>query len=283
MAPGEFSSMKRLMLLIGLFDTVAGIADLARGDFSVSDDYNPGVNLYLPPGCARQVIQLQARDERRHNFSLNSVLDGHRQISLPGVHSDIGGGYLPRARERVWLTPPRRFSVPVNSRADAQLAWAEARVEMLALHASGLAGDEGSFAINAWPVPPAASGRPDPENVAHLLTIELDRKVRGELALIALRVMRELGVRHGVPFKGLEGRPDLALPADLQPIAEEILDQVLAGIEVSLTPRQERLLRSRYIHQSAHWVPNRGFLVNKPTDNNVRYVHPNRPQKGYPE
>lgn len=269
--------------LIGLFDTVAGIADIARGDFSVSDEHNPGVNLYLPPGCARQVIQLQARDERRHNFSLNSVLDGHRQISLPGVHSDIGGGYLPRARERVWLTPPRRFSVPVNSRVDAQRAWAEARVEMLALHASGLAGDDGTFAINAWPIQPAASGRPEPEDVAHLLTIELDRKVRGELALIALRVMRELGVRHGVPFKGLEGRSDLALPADLQPIADEILDQVLAGIEVNLTPRQERLLRSRYIHQSAHWVPNRGFLVNKPTDNHVRYVHPNRPQKGYPE
>ena len=40
-----------------------------------------------------------------------------------------------------------------------------------------------------------------------------------------------VGGLHGVPFKGLEGRSDLALPADLQPIAEEILDQALAVLK----------------------------------------------------
>ncbi|SDX81030.1 hypothetical protein SAMN05444064_1683, partial [Pseudomonas syringae] len=114
-------------------------------------------------------------------------------------------------------------------------------------------------------------------------TLELDRPVRGELALIALRVMRELGVRHGVPFKNLESRPDLALPADLQSIAARILDQVLGGIEVSLDAQQERLLRARYIHQSAHWLPNKGLLISKPAADNKRNVYRNRPQKGYPQ
>ena len=268
--------------LIGLFDTVAAIGAIHRADFSVANDDNPGVNLYLPPGCARQVIQLQARDERRHNFALNSVLDGHQQISLPGVHSDIGGGYLPRARERVWLTPPRRFTVPAYRPVEAQPEWAKAHAQVLGLRASGLAG-EGSLAIKAWPIARAPSGKLEPKGEDYFLTLELDRPVRGELALIALRVMRELGVRHGVPFKSLEARPDLALPADLQPIAAQILDQALGGTEVKLDADQEWLLRSRYIHQSAHWVPSKGLLISKPTENNVRNVHPNKPQKGYPQ
>ena len=142
---------------------------------------------------------------------------------------------------------------------------------------------DGSLAIKAWPIARAPSGKLEPKGEDYFLTLELDRPVRGELALIALRVMRELGVRHGVPFKSLEARPDLALPADLQPIAAQILDQALGGTEVKLDADQEWLLRSRYIHQSAHWVPSKGLLISKPTENNVRNVHPNKPQKGYPQ
>jgi type VI secretion system secreted protein VgrG len=69
----------------------------------------------------------------------------------------------------------------------------------------------------------------------------------------------------------------------LQPIAEHILDQALGGTEVSLDFDQECLLRSRYIHQSAHWVPSKGFLISKPADNNIRNVYDNKPQKGYPQ
>ncbi|MEQ4280974.1 type VI secretion system tip protein VgrG [Pseudomonas syringae] len=268
--------------LIGIFDTVAAIGAITQGDFSVGDEHNPGVNLYLPPGCARQVIQLQARDECRFNFALNSVLDDHQQISLPGVHSDIGGGYLPRTREQVWLTRPRRFSVPAHRPVEAHPEWAQARARVLALQASGLAG-EGRLAIKAWPVARAASDKLKPEGEDYFLTIELDRPMRGELALIALRVMRELGVRHGVPFKNLESRPDLALPADLRPIAARILDQALGGVEVCLDAEQERLLRGRYIHRSAHWLPNKGLLVSKPAADNKRNVYPNRPQKDYPQ
>jgi type VI secretion system secreted protein VgrG len=111
----------------------------------------------------------------------------------------------------------------------------------------------------------------------------LDRSVRGELALIALRLMRELGVRHGVPFKNLEARPEWALPEELRPIAEQILEQTLAGNEVRLGPAEECLLRSRYIHQSAHWTPRAGLLISKPAPNKQRNIHPNQPQKGYPQ
>jgi len=66
---------------IGLFDTVAAVADPLSWDFSPADHHNPGVNLYLPPNCARKVLQLKARDEMRWNFALNSVAPHHQEIT----------------------------------------------------------------------------------------------------------------------------------------------------------------------------------------------------------
>ncbi len=108
--------------------------------------------------------------------------------------------------------------------------------------------------------------------------------VLSELSLIPLRVMRELAVRHGVPFDVIDDEDKLfRLPEELEPIAVRILDQVLGELEVSLDRDQESLLRRRYIHQSAHWVPSGPLLVSKPTESGQRNVYPNRPQKGYPQ
>jgi hypothetical protein len=108
-----------------------------------------------------------------------------QDVSLPGVHSALGGGYLPRARERLLLIEPRRISV---------------------------------------------------------------------------RMIR--------PVESSE---------------DKVLGQALAGAEVRLDAEQERLLRSRYIHQSAHWAPSGILLVNKPAPGNKRNVYPDHPQKGYPQ
>ncbi|WP_460125128.1 hypothetical protein [Pseudomonas sp. S2_C03] len=106
----------------------------------------------------------------------------------------------------------------------------------------------------------------------------------GELSLIPLRVMRELAVRHSVPFDGIDDKDKLfRLPGELKPIADRILDQALGELEVSLDRDQESLLRCRYIHQSAHWVPSGPLLVSKPTESGQRNIYANRPQKGYPQ
>ena len=55
------------------------------------------------------------------------------------------------------------------------------------------------------------------------------------------------------------------------------------GLDVLLTPDQERLLRGRYIHQSANWIPTNALFVNKPASGRLRNIYPNRPQKGYPQ
>ncbi|MCU1759726.1 DUF2235 domain-containing protein, partial [Pseudomonas sp. 14P_8.1_Bac3] len=56
------------------------------------------------PDIAKKVVHLVAKDERRHNFSLNSA--GAADIRLPGAHSDLGGGYIPNIIERVLLSRP---------------------------------------------------------------------------------------------------------------------------------------------------------------------------------
>ncbi|WP_447652448.1 type VI secretion system tip protein VgrG [Pseudomonas abietaniphila] len=288
--PGNFGLQKRFdpavhlcLNFIGLFDTVAAISTLERGDFSVGDDTNYGVNLYLPPGCARQVIQLQALDEYRANFSLNSVGNSHKQIGLPGVHSDIGGGYRARARENIWLTVPRRATVEDGQRIESHRVWGLVERDANVWRATGMARD-GSIEIKTWPAAKVHRGKSESAGVDYWITAVLDRPIHGELSLIPLRVMRELGVRHGVPFDVISDTDKrFQLPEELKPIAETILKQVMAGTEVKLAPEQEALLRARYIHQSAHWTPSKTLMINKPVSLNRRYVYPDQPQKGYPQ
>ena len=83
---------------VGLFDTVGSFY------WGGNDDDGEFV-LNLPPGCAEKVVHLVSRDERRKNFRGTSIFDithategtvennGWKEITLGGVHSDIGGGY----------------------------------------------------------------------------------------------------------------------------------------------------------------------------------------------
>jgi type VI secretion system secreted protein VgrG len=77
--------------------------------------WNPGINIALGPDIAKKIVHLVAKNERRYNFSLNSA--GAADIILPGVHSDLGGGYLPKATEKVLISKPRRSDVERRSMA----------------------------------------------------------------------------------------------------------------------------------------------------------------------
>lgn len=81
---------------VGLFDTVASFG------FA---HYNDTRDLDLDAiTAADYVLQLAAGDEHRENFRLTNIKSATRQhkgleIFLPGVHSDIGGGYLDGASD----------------------------------------------------------------------------------------------------------------------------------------------------------------------------------------
>ncbi|MGP5481304.1 PAAR domain-containing protein, partial [Pseudomonas helleri] len=91
--------------------TVAGVVAPLSGDFSPHNASNPGLDLHLAPGIARHVVQFVACNEYRHNFSLTRT---DNDVELPGVHSDIGGSYLPLATEKVLLSKPQSSQVPVD-------------------------------------------------------------------------------------------------------------------------------------------------------------------------
>ncbi|SDJ39026.1 PAAR domain-containing protein [Pseudomonas indica] len=269
---------------IGLFDTVAGIVSLRDGDFGAHNAANPGVNLRLTPDMARKIVHLVARDEVRHNFALNSA--GTADIRLPGVHSDVGGGYLPRAQERVLLTKPRSLTVSRDIPPERSHPYRATQLESQNHHWFLLESRGLPLTVVPWEteLPYLPKRDPFPEKRVYAALIS-NRVVLGDLALVYLRIMRELGVRNGVPFDLIDDYDrQLALPEELQPIAAKLMAYALGqSPSPGLTEREEALLYTRYIHQSAHWnaaVGRNGsdldtVFVNRPADNHQRVIYPN--------
>jgi len=262
---------------IGLFDTVAAIGDPAQGHLSVGDDYNPGVNLYLPPGCARKVVHLTAADEHRHNFSLNRVSPPHEELILPGVHSNLGGGYPTLSYERLVIGRPVFFlsnHYPLDGPARQQLirsrAWLVRQQEEERFRARGLPGD-GHFEHKEEVVGQSPNARV-------LLTLSINRTVRGELSRVSLKVMHAKALQFGVPLDAMnEADVRFSIPSDLAPIADKIFSACMKSCCPGLSDQEKHFLHSRYIHSSANWVPVRGFMANKPRHDFIRAAYPDKP------
>ena len=115
--------------------------------------------------------------------------------------------------------------------------------------------------------------------------VHSERTVRNDLALIYLRIMRELGARHDVPFEVIDEEDQrYALPVELKPIAEKLMAYALGETRrAGLSVDEEELLFQRYIHLSANWNAAKDWnnsdlnivFINRPTENYVRVVHPN--------
>ena len=269
---------------IGIFDTAAAIGSMADGDFSVHDANNPGVNLYLAPDIAKKVVHLVARDERRHNFSLNSA--GNVDIVLPGVHSDLGGGYLPNLVERVLLSKPRcsrdvDFNTPSSSTNAYRLAEQELGRLQDQLHFYGL-----TLQVKTWAVETASNVKGDRRKSKNVYAaVYSERVVRNDLSLIYLRIMRELANRHGVEFETInQESQSYALPGELKGIARKLMMFALGeSRSLDLSLNEHALLAQRYIHLSSNWNAAKGLnetglsilFINRPADQSVRVVHPN--------
>ncbi|RKS20195.1 putative alpha/beta hydrolase family protein DUF2235 [Pseudomonas sp. WPR_5_2] len=274
---------------IGLFDTVASIANPWLFDFTGANSRNPFINLKLPDDCAKKVVHLVARDEFRENFALNSL--GSLDLVLPGAHSDLGGGYLPRAKEKLLLGKPVTSQVSLSTEATRSAAYFTAEKEVRALYNKGVIGFDGStteLRVTLWekPVPQTIEERksntaPQKKVIA---AAAIERSVQGELSLVYLRIMRELAIRHDVPFKLIPNVPALRLPEELEPIHKKLQAYALGESSVEgLTSEETVLLRTRYIHLSANWNAAKDLnssemsvvFINRPAEKNQRVVHPN--------
>ncbi|MFJ4456737.1 phospholipase effector Tle1 domain-containing protein [Pseudomonas sp. NPDC089392] len=261
---------------IGLFDTVAAIIAPLQGDFDPADDRHGGLRLALGAGIARQVVQLVAGDEQRHNFPL--VRSGH-DIELPGVHSNIGGGYPQTTQEQVLLCKPLSQRVPLAMRAEQTRAFAA--VSALLASTFGELGAPRPW-VQTWEAP-IAGGRPDEAQKQVYAAVYREREVAGQLSRVYLSVMRELAVRAGVPFTPLGGQAEHRLPDELLEISRKLHAFALGECEKpGLTEDEQRLLRDRYVHASANWNALKGLrnsvldvlFVNRPGAGG-RVVHAN--------
>ena len=227
------------------------------------------------------MVQLAARDEQRHNFALNSVAPQHQEVSVPGVPSDIGGGYPGRMTEKLLISRPRSTLVTPAQPLERSRAWRETQEAIALLEQRGLPG-EGEINPAKWFYTLPGRANENSQTQRAMVAAAINRNVRGELSRVYLKLMRELAVQHQVPFDPIDESDNrVNIPADLQPIAESIITQGLNG-SVQVSQAEYRYLHARYIHLSANWVPVTGLLLNKPAKNH-RAVYVNKPQKGYPE
>lgn len=275
LAPG-FSWRHRLdfeINFIGLLDTVAAIAEPFPRLISPHKAANAGVNLYLAPGIARTVVQLVASDECRHNFPLTAT---DHDIEMPGSHSDIGGGYLPLITEKLLLSKPESSLCAATIANEQSQAYRRALDDFKRTEhrwRSCFAPQELNICTWETPVPSHVHGDVPQKRVFAALAGQ--RKVRGELSLVYLRIMRELAVQAGVGFDAVPTTPDYALPAELEPIAASLLAYAMARPFSKLSVAEQSLLRRRYIHLSANW---KAAIGKGSSDFDVVFI--NRPEEG---
>ncbi|WP_267313115.1 MULTISPECIES: phospholipase effector Tle1 domain-containing protein [unclassified Marinobacter] len=286
---------------MGLFDSVAAIVNPAAGDLSAHNNRNHPVKLYLDPDRVGHAVHLTAAHEHRRNFALNSLQsrDGSmpanfREIALPGVHSDIGGGYGDSQREDVLLSP--RLQVPRDRLRwpDKTLQWDNLEAKRKQAEAEGWIGPYNlpvrqSEQLQAWPKDQGPEGparleivtrrqeHPAPDGRVELV-LRMLRQVQGEYSQVALRLMHRLATDSGAPLQDVDTRKaNNTLPEELKPILQQVLEQVVQGSDApSVTTEHENLLLQRYIHYSAHYNSIDTLVAGMPAK--LGGVHPHAPE-----
>ncbi|UPQ89061.1 T6SS phospholipase effector Tle1-like catalytic domain-containing protein [Vibrio sinaloensis] len=205
----------------GLFDTVASIVHLISFDkktlldidFDTHQDHG-NVKLWLDPNRVRRVVHLTADPtvECRDNFSLNRINEGKNfvEITLPGAHSDIGGGYfsqatfpqdryiLPILENKLVKSVSRSFSDRWEKKRAVQYVYDKLRDYQLLDQRSGWR--ESDYALPEISI--RKHGR-DSYRVVGKLYIK--RRVEGDLSRLYLRLMYGLAEFHGVPLSDDDG------------------------------------------------------------------------------
>ncbi|WP_278942200.1 T6SS phospholipase effector Tle1-like catalytic domain-containing protein [Pseudomonas helleri] len=263
---------------VGLFDTVASIVGWNNLG-NLSSKHIPRLELYLNPNVISNVVQLVARDENRFNFALSQISPDHPEITLPGVHSDLGGGYRTLMQEELMVTPLQSLEVALEQDVTETSIYRDAVEAKARWIAEGWPADTLHIVTpEAERLPPDSEDRMAPARKRVFAGLQIRREVRGELSRVYCRVMHALAKAKNVPLKDIEDKPEFQIPAEL----EALCNRLVAG-DYTLTPAEETLLRHRYIHTSAHWnyptARERGraitlLYINSPMEDGIRVRHP---------
>ena len=206
-------------------------------------------------------------------------------IILPGVHSDLGGGYRPDVTERVLLSKPHHSDIHGLTPSTSAPSYKLAQADLLRLQRKYAKYDL-SLSLLTWEVDTSTRAKGDlVQSKRVYAVVSSERTVQSDLSLVYLRIMRELAVKYGVPFEGID--PDnarLALPHALLPVYSKLLAYAQGKTRTyGLTREEELLLYRRYVHLSAHWNPVKDWkhsdldvvFINRPDADDLRTEHPN--------
>lgn len=276
----EFSKSTRIgVRFLGLYDTVSAHGSLADG-WDIRDGRTGALRLALPSACASHVVHLCARDEVRANFALTSVGPAYPDTFLPGVHSDIGGGYKDLREGPLRLTKPL-YSIDRSPRylghafaPDVRHSAAWQEVEKLRKTWEERLGgiDSTQLEVESWSSLSIPRGRHDRTEIASRIyaTLRLHRAIDWRYQFIPLRMMHGLAQKAAVKFKELRLDPTYEIPSELEVIAHKLITKL------PLSQEEDRLLRRKYLHVSAHWgCSGIEALGPNPMDLDLAYI--NRP------
>ncbi|MFJ7885756.1 T6SS phospholipase effector Tle1-like catalytic domain-containing protein [Pseudomonas sp. NPDC096917] len=275
----SFAPYKDVQLgFVGLFDTVASIVGWDNFG-NLSSRHIPNLQLYLNRNVIGNVVQLAARDEKRFNFALSRVSPDHLEITLPGVHSDIGGGYRALMQEALMVTPLQSLDVALDQDVTATSIYRDAIDAKAQWIAEGWPADALHIVTpEAEQLPPDSEDRLAAPRKRVYAGLQIRREVRGELSRVYCRVMHALARAKKVPFEDIPEKTEFQIPEELQPLC----NRFVAG-DYSIPPVEERLLRRHYIHTSAHWnhpkAKARGqaiklLYLHSPMEDGIRVRHP---------
>lgn len=252
---------------LGLFDTVAAIGSLLNF-YDINGRDNPGVNLELRPSVAQKVFQIRAMHECRYNFSANSIAGMWPELVLPGVHSDIGGGYnapdsaLYENEDNLLMMPD--FNIVLDSTAETSTAVyqkAEAMRDKLSYIPAlkyMLPHGKVETRVIAWPVVDANKARKGEfrKNVGAAVFFKKEQ-IPNDWEKVSMRVMLDAAQEAGVSFSPiLSTDKELRIPAELSSLCNKAITQgraVRNGQDpVSFTEAEMHII-GRYMHCSANW------------------------------
>lgn len=241
---------------VGVFDTVASIQ--WRG----GDDNHGDLNLNLSNSSADTVFHLTAEHEIRLNFPLTNTAGAGTSRALPGVHSDIGGGYRGTGDDMI-VEMPRSYIETSHARAQARMTAEVQRLNAGKTAAAAPYVSEGYIlasdiatafvyqptAITTFVIPGGMFSSPVVQYQFKIETRLRRPWVQPDMSKIALHAMHKKATDSAVPFKAIPSRAAYNWPNDA------VYRAAAARIKTGGSPtaaQRAHLLRN-YMHHSAHY------------------------------
>lgn len=273
---------------VGVFDTVAAIVDPRYGDLTPANSRNPGIHLALPVEQTLRAVHITAADEFRDYFSLNKLNAAPHflEVTVPGAHSDVGGGYYSRyylnEKNTQAMNQALLENITVSAYSSSLFMVDEASVKRTQAWRKAEA-DKARLIRENWATESQINieykikqnNAKNSGQTSVYIKVKMKRIVEGELSRINLRLMYGLAKHAKVPVQGFDpGAPNYKVPGEIAEVADDILNKAEIG---QISPHLMALhsyLRSRFVHYSSSLDLIALVHPNAPAENNQRHIYP---------